>query len=372
MTPAPVSVDWSQHLSEEGSLRQLASLRVLLSTFTGIPGVVGLHGGLPAADAFPFTEMSFTLRDGSKVVVNDPAQMATAQQYSVSIRGYQPLYDWMKAHTWRMHSPPGDHDVTITVGSNNTLEILMSLLLNKGDTLLAEEFTYPHVVESFARPRGYKVLGIRMDGQGMVPQALKDTLTALQKQGGKMPRVLYTVPVGQNPTGISIPLERRREIYAICRQHDIVIIEDDPYFYLQWDLQGRPLGLQNLGQSYLSLDTDGRVVRLDSFAKGHELGIALHRAHRTQQLQQGAQHVLGQVTVGALLTQWGDAGFETHVKRMQQSYAHRAGTLHAAAGRKPTAGMFAWMKLQGGITDADQVIEYLKEEKVVVVPGRKP
>lgn len=77
MTPAPVSVDWSQHLSEEGSLRQLASLRVLLSTFTGIPGVVGLHGGLPAADAFPFTEMSFTLRDGSKVVVNDPAQVSS-------------------------------------------------------------------------------------------------------------------------------------------------------------------------------------------------------------------------------------------------------------------------------------------------------
>ena len=80
MTPAPVSVNWSQHLSEEGSLRQLASLRVLLSTFSGIPGVVGLHGGLPAADAFPFTEMSFTLRDGSKVVVNDPVQVSCPGQ----------------------------------------------------------------------------------------------------------------------------------------------------------------------------------------------------------------------------------------------------------------------------------------------------
>ncbi len=55
-------------------------------------------------------------------------QMATAQQYSVSIRGYQHLYDWIKAHTWRMHSPPGDHDVTITVGSNNTLEVCASKL----------------------------------------------------------------------------------------------------------------------------------------------------------------------------------------------------------------------------------------------------
>ena len=62
--------------------------------------------------------------------------MATAQQYSLSIRGYQPLYDWIKAHTWRMHSPPGDHDVTITVGSNNTLEVCASLLFIRAACLL--------------------------------------------------------------------------------------------------------------------------------------------------------------------------------------------------------------------------------------------
>ena len=66
--------------------------------------------------------------------------MATAQQYSVSIRGYQPLYDWIKAHTWRMHSPPGDHDVTITVGSNNTLEVCASLLDSTGAACLVHGY----------------------------------------------------------------------------------------------------------------------------------------------------------------------------------------------------------------------------------------
>lgn len=68
-------VDYSQHFGHEGQARQLASLRVLLSAFTGVPGIIGLHGGLPPADAFPFTEMAFTLRDGTKMEIKDPAQV---------------------------------------------------------------------------------------------------------------------------------------------------------------------------------------------------------------------------------------------------------------------------------------------------------
>ena len=72
---AACPVDYSQHFGHEGQARQLASLRVLLSAFTGVPGIIGLHGGLPPADAFPFTEMSFTLRDGTKMEIKDPAQV---------------------------------------------------------------------------------------------------------------------------------------------------------------------------------------------------------------------------------------------------------------------------------------------------------
>ena len=68
-------VDWQSHFGEEGRARQLASLRVLLSAFTGVPGIIGLHGGLPPADAFPFTDMSFTLRDGTKMHISNPTQV---------------------------------------------------------------------------------------------------------------------------------------------------------------------------------------------------------------------------------------------------------------------------------------------------------
>ena len=92
-------VDYSQHFGHEGQARQLASLRVLLSAFTGVPGIIGLHGGLPPADAFPFTEMAFTLRDGTKMEIKDPAQV---QPYTATTAfktsDHSRVYSWLQNH----------------------------------------------------------------------------------------------------------------------------------------------------------------------------------------------------------------------------------------------------------------------------------
>lgn len=77
----------------------------------------------------------------------------------------------------------------------------MSLLMDQGDTIMCEEFTYPHMIESFVIPRGFKVQGIMTDDEGIIPEALSKVLEARSAQGGKGPRLLYAVPVGQNPTG---------------------------------------------------------------------------------------------------------------------------------------------------------------------------
>ncbi|KAL0025949.1 hypothetical protein WJX77_006756 [Trebouxia sp. C0004] len=279
-------------------------------------------------------------------------QVAAAQQYSVTLRGYPALQQWVKKHTWAMHSPPADHDVVITSGSNHTIEMIMSLLMDKGDTILSQ-FLKQHSNQS--RP----------------------------------PRLLYTVPVGQNPTGVITPTLRRQQIYSICRQHDVIILEDDPYFYLQFAKDGTPPGLSALGESYLSLDVDGRVIRLDSFSEVLAPGLRLGWATAAPALlEKLIFHLHGstlgpcamsQVVVANLLQHWGEKGFEQHVKDMQQGYAQRALLLHKTAEehlqglakwQQPQAGMFAWMKLCGGIKDADQILDKLKEEKVVVVPGR--
>lgn len=83
----------------------------------------------------------------------------------------------------------------------------------------------------------------------------------------RKPRVLYIIPNGQNPTGAVMPLERKKEIYQICCDHDVIILEDDAYYWLQYPHgPDHPPG-QQLPPSFLSLDTQGRVIRIDTFAK---------------------------------------------------------------------------------------------------------
>jgi len=382
-------VDWLARLSDIGQGVQPPSLRAIVNRFADVPGVIGLHGGFPAAAAFPIANLSFTTVDGTRVDINDPVKVAAMQQYCVSPLGYAPLAQWAAAFQKRQHSPPCETATGITTGSNCALEMLCKLLLNKGDSILVEEFTYAHMVESTINLHGFKALPVAMDEQGMLPSSLRAVMTAAQSQPNP-PRVLYTIPTGQNPTGSTVPLARKAEIYALCQEFDLVLLEDDAYYTLQFPLpSGEPRGLGQLEGSYLSLDTDGRVVRLDSFAKALAPGLRLGWAT-------GSPAIIGklascvhgtalgpcattQVMVAEMLQAWGEEGLEGHVRNMQLEYGRRAGVVLAAAEkhlvgvaswRAPQAGMFLWLTLGAGVTDADEILDLLAEAAVALVPGR--
>lgn len=80
-------------------------------------------------------------------------------------------------------------------------QMVMRLLMDKGDAILCEEYTYPHVAESFVQPQGYTAVPLSMDSFGIVPSLLRQTMESFRAAGKPLPRLLYTVPVGQNPTG---------------------------------------------------------------------------------------------------------------------------------------------------------------------------
>ena len=81
------------------------------------------------------------------------------------------------------------------------LQIIMRLFMNPGDSMLCEEYTYPHVPESLVLPAGYESVKVEIDHHGIIPQLLEDQLAQLQREGRKIPPLLYTIPTGQNPTG---------------------------------------------------------------------------------------------------------------------------------------------------------------------------
>eukprot|EP00891_Asterochloris_glomerata_P003670 jgi/Astpho2/3670/fgenesh1_pg.00059_%23_23_t len=331
--------------------RQLSSLSALIFGFNGVPGMIGLNGGLPNASIFPVKSMQLTLTDGTVLDISDPDKMAAAQQYNTAGAGYGPLHKWVTQHTQELHQPPAGQRCVITSGSNQAIDMVLCVLLNRGDSLLCDKYTYSHLVEAMVGPKGYKAIPVPTDDEGMTPETLEQTLQVIKAAGGKLPRVLYTVPTGQNPTSVITSLERKKALYQMACKHDLVIIEDDPYHYLQFPLNSDELGLHKLGQSYLSLDTAGRVVRLDSFAKflapGYRVGWLTAAEHFTEKFTyQIHGTALGpcsttQVMIAVMMQHWGNVGLDKHLKDIQGQYRRRAGLMHTAA-QKHLRGLAEW------------------------------
>lgn len=143
-----------------------------------------------------------------------------------------------------------------------------------------EEYTFSSAVEA-ALPHGVKVEPVKMDEQGLLPESLDQILTNWDEgaKGARKPFLLYTIPTGQNPTGATQSVQRRRDVYKVAQKHDLYIAEDEPYYFLQMQPytgagsasppppSSHDEFIRSLVPSYLSLDVDGRVCRFESFSK---------------------------------------------------------------------------------------------------------
>jgi DNA-binding transcriptional MocR family regulator len=347
--------------SQEGNRRTYGLLKQLVSNVQGADStsLIGLHGGLPPAECFPLSTIELTLRNGQSIRFD---AQAAQEQYNVSPSGYPPLQNWCEVHTNRMHNPPPktNHRTVITDGSTHALDILLSLFLNPEDIIIVEEYSYSHFLECIVAPKSYKAVGVRLDEKGMDPAHLEEVLhqhLAKDIDGGSI-KLLYTIPVGQNPTGIVNTPERTSQIYALCKKYDVFIIEDDPYSYIQFK-QFSVLEDLRSNSSYLSMDVDGRVIRVDSFAKtiapGFRLGwltAASYVCERFCMALQGTSlggNMMSQVVLYHLLEDWGDEGLVDHLQKLRTTYSNRANVMYETARKelqglahfsKPEAGMF--------------------------------
>ena len=259
-----------------------------------------------------------------------------------------------------------------------------------GDYMLTEEYTYPSALEA-AVPMGIRPVGIRMDTDGLVPSHMDEILSSWEpsnRNGAARPKILYTVPSGQNPTGATQSLRRRRELYAVAQKHNIFILEDDPYYFLQMDPHGpssrraaaaaagsapndtsaHDTFLAALVPSLLALDTDGRVLRMDSFSKvlfpgarcGWVTGPAqiVERVMRHNECSVQTVSGLSQLTLYKLLDEtWGHEGYLSWLMHLREQYTGRRNAMLGACEKHlpkdvaswvpPAAGMFVSQPLLG-------------------------
>ena len=357
--------------------------------------MISLAAGLPHSSQFPFEELSFRLKDGTAVQL-DAGELSEALQYGPSM-GSPGLLDYLTQLQVREHAPQGeqgkDWDTIVTAGAQEALHNVVSALLDEQDHVLVENPTYSGALAAL-RPIGCRVTGVDTDHDGLIPSALQRTLEVARADSSvPTPKVLYTVPTGHNPAGSTIPLERRKDVYALAQEHDLVIVEDDPYWFLHYGRDRAPEDKADFKRahvpSYWSMDTDGRVVRLDSFSKvvssGLRLGFAsgpaplIHRMMLHAQASTMHSSSMSQMLVTKLFDTWGLDGWEAHMQDVALFYMRRRDffcdllTEHLGdrvTWKPPTAGMFVWLDVHGVDDTSVLLKEHAIKAKVLLMPGR--
>ncbi|XP_042858690.1 kynurenine/alpha-aminoadipate aminotransferase, mitochondrial-like [Penaeus japonicus] len=379
---------YDRFLNEISRRREPSLLRELFSLQVEAPeDAVFLMAGMPNPDTFPLVEGSLTLRDGRALTLS-PKKMVDCLQYGPT-PGYPPLLKQLKDLTQRLHEPPRwrDSDVVVTTGSQSGLFMAMEMMMSPNDYVLIEEPCYTGAISILA-PYSPRYLPVNSDSEGMIPDSLKAALSRWRPKDAQdplsdIPKFIYTIPTACNPTGAVTSEERRREIYKTACEYNLLILEDDPYYFLQF------MDEEKFPSSYLRLDTEGRVLRFDSFSKIIASGLRVGWVTGPQplirkiNLHKGASVIssasMSQVVVNELLEMWGDEGLRKHVREVRRFYHTQRDAMLLAAEKHlsglcewsvPAGGMFLWIKV-GRISDTwSMVLERAMKKKVMVVPGQ--
>ncbi|CAH1776805.1 unnamed protein product [Owenia fusiformis] len=385
-------MNYARFLNATSLARKPSPIRVLTELLSrSPPSMISLAGGMPNPELFPFQEADIKLRDGSTLKI-DSSTMKTALQYGPT-QGNAELITWMKKLQSHLHNPPTLNDdqdadskmnICVTVGSQDGICKVFEMLVNPGDNVLLDNPTYAGTL-AILRPLGVNLLGVNTDQYGMQPKSLRKILSRWSPdekfdKNSDIPKIIYTIPNGVNPTGASLTTERKQEIYQIAQDYGLLVLEDDPYYFLQFSKTKSP--------SFLSMDVDGRVLRFDSFSKilssGLRLGMVSGPSVLTNKL---SLHMMAsvlhcssfsQIMVLELLKRWQIEGFLQHTEKVTAFYKEQKDCLIAAANKhlkglaewhEPVAGMFLWLKLLG-IKDTKTLIEEKALAKeVMLVPG---
>lgn len=280
---------------------------------------------------------------------------------------------FLTEHTEIICQPPyADWAICQTIGSTGALEQAVRMFCDKSrrDSVLTEEFSFSTAMETI-EPLGVGTFGTSIDNEGIVPEAMDNLLSNWDEnaRGFRKPHVLYTVPSGQNPTGATQSVERRKAVYAVAQKHDMFIIEDEPYYFLQMEPYSpgqveTPASVDefvaSLVPSYVSIDVDGRVMRLDSFSKvlapGSRLGWVVASQQLIERYQRHAEVAsqgpsgFSQVILHKLLDEtWGHEGYLKWLMNLRTVYTLKRNALMASCEKHLPQDLVSWTPPSAGM-----------------------
>ena len=328
------------------------------------PTYISLSAGNPAPEAFPVKPLA---EISAKLMAENPI---LALQYSTT-EGYTPLRDHLRAYMREKHNTGRDFDdILITSGAQQIMDLFTKSILNEGETVLTEAPSFIGTLNDFRSYRA-KLVGIPMDTDGMNMEALEKALRT-----EKNVKFIYTIPNFQNPSGITMSLEKRKKLYDLAKQYGVMILEDNPYGDLRYAGGALP--------TIKSFDEEGIVLYAGSFSKvispGMRVGYAigpkpvLAKMTVCKQGQDVHTNIWSQVLCHRFMTEY---DYEAHLDGLRALYTKKRAFLLDLMEKNLAphitwdpfdGGLFAWCHLPAGV-DMQAFVQKALEKKVCVVPG---
>lgn len=328
------------------------------------PSVISLSAGNPAPEAFPAKEIA---EISANLFAERPID---ALQYNIT-EGYAPLRDQLGRYMKEKHNVGREFDqVLITSGAQQVMDLATKSLCNEGDVVICEAPSFIGSLNTF-RSYNARLRGIPMEHDGMnmaeLEKALKEETRA---------KFIYTIPNFQNPAGITMSMEKRKQLYALAKKYSVLIIEDNPYGDLRF--QGEHI------EAIKSMDEDGLVIYAGSFSKvispGMRVGYAIAPQPLLQKMivcKQGEDvhtNIWAQLVCSDFMAHY---DFDAHLGHLRAVYRKKSSVaIDAIEKYFPSSvtynpiegGLFIWCTLPDGV-DMQDFCKQAVLRKVCVVPG---
>ncbi|HID64811.1 MAG TPA: PLP-dependent aminotransferase family protein, partial [Anaerolineae bacterium] len=370
--PIPLSphpLVWSEYLlpRPEGSRDPL--LRDLMALLTR-PDTISFAAGIPAPELYPLDDFRQAMAH-----VLDTAGQTLLQPCPVE--GYYPLRQTIARCMARRGTTVRAENILVVTGSQQGLDLIARAFLRAGDEVVVEAPSYLGALQIFSAA-GARLLGVPLDGEGMRLDVLENILIRYR------PKLIYTLPTFQNPSGCTMAPRRRLRLLELARRHRVPIVEDDPYGELYYTGQA-PSPLLALDPVLSPVEgQDGYVIYLSTFSKilfpGLRLGwVAAPRPviERLSQIKQLADLHCSTLIQGAVHEFCQRGALDKHLDRVRDLYRQRrdamlaALTEHGPAGLEwdePQGGFNLWCRLPPGLK-ARRLMAEAAARSVALVPG---
>jgi len=356
-----VERDYTAYVSERGRRAGDA----LITDPTASANYISFIYGFPDSESLPAGSVTETTH---RVLTENPVW---ALQYG-AVNGPKPIREAILAKLKRDQRISASMDeIIVTAGSSQAIQLITQLLVDPGDTIIAESPTFLGFFDD-VRNSGANITGVEIDEEGIRVDLLEQELVALRENGVR-PRFLYILPNYQNPTGVCTTLERRKRIVELAEEFDTLIIEDDAYFDLRYEGEALP--------TIYSLDPNGRTLYIGTLSKtlaaGFRIGWAVGPAPIIRRIASlktdGGTNIFGSFIAAS----WLPEHFEGHVAELRRIYGQRRDLMLAAlekympAGATwsvPTGGFFVWLTLPEGV-DSGPMLAQAREMGIEYLPG---